>query len=161
MDDHAELREMIQAGRDKIEWYRQVDPTMFRTLQDMMKGKDYLDKMPTIVRVLYEFAFITYMGKMRSVKFVYYKLMLRSASWSHKKQQHEEAGGQDPAGDPAPGGGQSCAGEAGGAGSQPGLCLSHWPRLLLWLVRQRGNSIFLQVKIVIIFHNININNIKK
>ena len=66
MDDHAELREMIQAGRDKIEWYRQVDPAMFRTLQDMMKGKDYLDKMPSIVRVLYEFAFITYAGKLRS-----------------------------------------------------------------------------------------------
>ena len=63
MDDHTELREMIQAGRDKIEWYRQVDPTMFRTLQDMMKGKDYLAKMPSIVRVLYEFAFITYAGK--------------------------------------------------------------------------------------------------
>ena len=135
MDDHTELREMIQAGRDKIEWYRQVDPTMFRTLQDMMKGKDYLAKMPSIVRVLYEFAFITYAGKdLRSVKFVYYKLMLRFAPRSHQEQQHEEAGGQDPAGDPAPGGEQSRAAEAGGAGGQPGLCHSDWPRLLLWLV---------------------------
>ena len=67
MDDHADLREMILAGRDKIEWYRQVDPAMFRTLQDMMKGKDYLDRMPSIVRVLYEFAFITYAGKTKDL----------------------------------------------------------------------------------------------
>ena len=133
MDDHAELREMIQAGRDKIEWYRQVDPAMFRTLQDMMKGKDYLNKMPSIVRVLYEFAFITYAGK-RSVKFLYHnKTMLRSAPRSNQEQQHEEAGSQDPAGDPAAGGQPRRAGEAGGAGSQPGLCLSDWSRLLLWL----------------------------
>ena len=62
MDDHAELRQMIEAGKDKLEWYRQVDPAMFRTLQDMMKEKNYLDKMPTIVKTIYEFAFITYAG---------------------------------------------------------------------------------------------------
>ena len=43
---------MIEEGKDRLEWYRQVDPAMFRTLQDMMKGKDYLNKMPSIVRVL-------------------------------------------------------------------------------------------------------------
>ena len=62
MDDHAELRQMIEAGKDKLEWYRQVDPAMFRTLQDMMKEKNYLDKMPTIVKTIYEFAFIKYAG---------------------------------------------------------------------------------------------------
>ena len=71
MDDHAELREMIQAGRDKIEWYRQVDPAMFRTLQDMMKEKNYLDKMPTIVKTIYEFAFITYAGNVTKTAYIF------------------------------------------------------------------------------------------
>ena len=59
--------------------------------------------------------------------------MLRSAPRSNQEQQHEEAGSQDPAGDPAEGREQQGAGETGGAGSQPGLCHSHWLGLLLWL----------------------------
>ena len=70
MDDHAELRQMIEAGKDKLEWYRQVDPAMFRTLQDMMKEKNYLDKMPTIVKTIYEFAFITYAGNVRKTAYI-------------------------------------------------------------------------------------------
>ena len=62
MDEHADLRIMIENGKDKIEWYRQVDPAMFRTLQDMMKDKNYMDKLSSIVRTIYEFAFITYAG---------------------------------------------------------------------------------------------------
>ena len=63
MDDHSELRRMIEVGKDKIEWYRQVDPAMYRTLKDMMKDSNYLAKMPNIVRTIYEFAFITYAGE--------------------------------------------------------------------------------------------------
>ena len=70
MDDHAELRQMIEAGKDKLEWYRQVDPAMFRTLQDMMKEKNYLDKMPTIVKTIYEFAFITYAGNVTKTTYI-------------------------------------------------------------------------------------------
>ena len=70
MDDHAELRQMIEAGKDKLEWYRQVDPAMFRTLQDMMKEKNYLDKMPTIVKTIYEFAFITYAGNVTKTAYI-------------------------------------------------------------------------------------------
>ena len=62
MDEHNELRTMIEKGRDKIEWYRQVDPVMLRTLQDMIKDKDYMKKLPVILKTLYEFAFITYAG---------------------------------------------------------------------------------------------------
>jgi len=60
MDTHSELRKMIEHGRDKIEWYRQVDPGMLRVLQDMMKSKNYMENLSNIVRTIYEFAFITY-----------------------------------------------------------------------------------------------------
>jgi len=60
MDSHGELRKMIKNGKDKIEWYRQVDPGMLRVLQDMMKPKNYMENLSNIVRTIYEFAFITY-----------------------------------------------------------------------------------------------------
>ena len=65
MDDHSELRIMIEQGRDKIEWYRQVDPAMLKTLQNMMKNSNFKENMSSIVKSIYEFAFITYAGKMR------------------------------------------------------------------------------------------------
>ena len=63
MDDHSDLRTMIANGRDKIEWYRQVDPGMLRTLQDMIKAPNFKENMAPIVKTIYEFAFITYAGK--------------------------------------------------------------------------------------------------
>ena len=63
MDDHSDLRTMIANGRDKIEWYRQVDPGMLRTLQDMIKAPNFKENMAAIVKTIYEFAFITYAGK--------------------------------------------------------------------------------------------------
>ena len=62
MDDHSDLRTMIANGRDKIEWYRQVDPGMLRTLQDMIKAPNFKENMAAIVKTIYEFAFITYAG---------------------------------------------------------------------------------------------------
>ena len=68
MDDHSDLRTMIANGRDKIEWYRQVDPGMLRTLQDMIKAPNFKENMAAIVKTIYEFAFITYAGwKQKSV----------------------------------------------------------------------------------------------
>ena len=63
MDDHSDLRTMITHGRDKIEWYRQVDPGMLRTLQDMIKAPNFKENMAAIVKTIYEFAFITYAGQ--------------------------------------------------------------------------------------------------
>merc|ERR1712156_1128789 len=60
MDEHSELRTMIEQGKDKIEWYRQVDPGMLRTLQDMIKVPNFKENMAAIVKTIYEFAFITY-----------------------------------------------------------------------------------------------------
>jgi len=60
MDDHSELRKMIEEGKDKLEWYRQVDPAKLNTLKDLMNGPNYKENMPIIIRTIYEFAFITY-----------------------------------------------------------------------------------------------------
>ena len=60
MDDHPELRTMIERGRDKIEWYRQVDPVMLRSVQDMIKSPNFKENLHVIMKTIYEFAFITY-----------------------------------------------------------------------------------------------------
>jgi len=60
MDEHSELRKMIEHGKDKLEWYRQVDPAKLNTLKDLMNAPNYKENMPTIIRTIYEFAFITY-----------------------------------------------------------------------------------------------------
>ena len=62
MDEHAELRAMIATGKDKLEWYRQVDPAKLNTLKELMSAPNYKENMPSIIRTIYEFAFITYAG---------------------------------------------------------------------------------------------------
>ena len=63
MDEHSELRKMIENGKDKLEWYRQVDPAKLNTLKDLMNAPNHKENMPTIIRNIYEFAFITYAGR--------------------------------------------------------------------------------------------------
>merc|ERR1719310_2682541 len=60
MDERPHLRTMIEEGKDKLEWYRQVDPAKLNTLKDLMKAPNFKENMPNIVRTIYEFAFITY-----------------------------------------------------------------------------------------------------
>merc|ERR1719413_133021 len=36
MDDHKELREMIEEGKDKLEWYRTVDPQKLEHLKELI-----------------------------------------------------------------------------------------------------------------------------
>ena len=62
MDDDGELRKMIEQGKDKLEWYRQVDPAKLNTLKELMNSPNYKENMPSIIRTIYEFAFITYAG---------------------------------------------------------------------------------------------------
>ena len=58
---------MIAKGRDKIEWYRQVDPGMLKVLQDMIKAPTFKENMAVIVKTIYEFAFITYAGHKQNI----------------------------------------------------------------------------------------------
>jgi len=60
MDEHKELRVMIEEGKDKLEWYRQVDPAKLNTLKELINAPNYKENMATLIRTIYEFAFLTY-----------------------------------------------------------------------------------------------------
>jgi len=60
MDDHRELREMIDNGKDKLEWYRTVDAAKLDHLKEMMLAPNYKDNLGTLIRTIYDFAFVTY-----------------------------------------------------------------------------------------------------
>ena len=63
MEAHSELRLMIEEGKDRLEWYRQVDPSKLNTLKELMTEPNYKENMATLIKTIYEFAFITYAGK--------------------------------------------------------------------------------------------------
>merc|ERR1719510_591332 len=60
MDARPHLRAMIEEGKDKLEWYRQVDPAKLNTLKDLINAPNYKDNLSTLIRTIYEFAFLTY-----------------------------------------------------------------------------------------------------
>jgi len=60
MDDHKELRGMIEEGKDKIEWYRQVDPAKLNTLKELVAAPNYKENLGVLIRTIYDFAFLTY-----------------------------------------------------------------------------------------------------
>ena len=62
MDGHSELRTMIEDGKDRLEWHRQVAPAKLNTLKELMMGDDYKENMSTLIKTIYEFAFLTYSG---------------------------------------------------------------------------------------------------
>ena len=65
MEDHSELGPMIEEGKDKLEWYRQVDPVKLISLKEMINAPDYKENMISLIRTLYEFAFDTYAGNIQ------------------------------------------------------------------------------------------------
>jgi len=60
MDEHKELRDMIQEGRDKLEWYRTVDAAKLELLKELMAAPNYKDNLGVLIRTIYDFAFVTY-----------------------------------------------------------------------------------------------------
>ena len=42
--------------------YRQVDPAKLNTLKDLINAPNYKDNLSTLIRTIYEFAFLTYAG---------------------------------------------------------------------------------------------------
>merc|ERR1719397_1972529 len=54
------LRKMIDEGKDKLEWYRQVDPAKLNTLKEIINSPDYKENMGKLIKTIYEFAFMTY-----------------------------------------------------------------------------------------------------
>jgi len=60
LDARKELRDMIEQGKDKLEWTRKVDQGKVAALRDMIQGPDYKDKLGALVSQLYKLAFETY-----------------------------------------------------------------------------------------------------
>ena len=60
MDDHKELRTMIEEGKDKLEWYRTVDAAKLEHLKELMLADNYKENLGVLIRTIYDFAFVTY-----------------------------------------------------------------------------------------------------
>ena len=60
MDERKELRAMIDEGKDKLEWYRTVDAAKLEHLKELMLAPNYKENMGTLIRTIYDFAFVTY-----------------------------------------------------------------------------------------------------
>jgi hypothetical protein len=60
MDEHKELRGMIEEGKDKLEWYRTVDAAKLETLKELMTDPNYKENLGVLIRTIYDFAFVTY-----------------------------------------------------------------------------------------------------
>jgi len=60
MEAHSELRGMIENGKDKLEWSRQVDQNAVNELRGKISGPDYKDKLGEIVTNLYKISHTTY-----------------------------------------------------------------------------------------------------
>lgn len=67
MDEHKELREMVAAGKDKLEWSRQVDQGAVDQLRSKIGGSDYKEKLGEIVTNLYKISHTTYSDMPRGV----------------------------------------------------------------------------------------------
>ena len=50
--------------------YRQVDPVKLNTLKDLINAPNYKDNLSTLIRTIYEFAFLTYAGKFHKLTFI-------------------------------------------------------------------------------------------
>merc|ERR1711972_625299 len=60
MDEHKELRTMIEEGKDELEWYRTVDASKLEHLKEIINSPNYKDNLGTLIRTIYDFAFMTY-----------------------------------------------------------------------------------------------------
>jgi len=45
MDEHSDLRSMVENGKDKLEWYRKVDENKISSLKGMIEGPEYREKL--------------------------------------------------------------------------------------------------------------------
>merc|ERR1712223_1592269 len=52
MDEHKELRTMIEEGKDKLEWYRTVDASKLEHLKEIINSPNYKDNLGTLIRTI-------------------------------------------------------------------------------------------------------------
>ena len=60
MNEHSSLRDMIEQGKDKLEWNRKVDPEKLQPLRALINTPDYKQNLGQLIKTVYDFAFQTY-----------------------------------------------------------------------------------------------------
>merc|ERR1712156_850403 len=50
----------MEEHKDKLEWYRTVDAAKLEHLKELMLAPNYKENMGTLIRTIYDFAFVTY-----------------------------------------------------------------------------------------------------
>merc|ERR1712083_993945 len=60
MNENTALRDMIDNGKDKLEWSRKVDQTAVNEIQSLISGDNFKDKLGEVVTKLYKISHTTY-----------------------------------------------------------------------------------------------------
>jgi len=67
MNENSSLRDMIENGKDKLEWSRKVDQGAVNEIQGLISGDNFKDKMGEVVTKLYKISHTTYADMPRGV----------------------------------------------------------------------------------------------
>ena len=58
--DSPDLVAMATEGKDKLEWSRTVDASKLEQLREIMADPNYKDNLSSLIRTIYDFAYLTY-----------------------------------------------------------------------------------------------------
>merc|ERR1739846_216394 len=67
MNENSSLRDMIENGKDKLEWSRKVDQGAVNEIQGLISGDNFKDKLGEVVTKLYKISHTTYADMPRGV----------------------------------------------------------------------------------------------
>ena len=67
MNENSSLRDMIQNGKDKLEWSRKVDQNAVNEIQSLISSSDVKEKLGEVVTKLYKISHTTYSDMPRGV----------------------------------------------------------------------------------------------
>ena len=77
MNENSSLRDMIENGKDKLEWSRKVDQGAVNEIQGLISGDNFKDKMGEVVTKLYKISHTTYADMPRGVIKVIFLLKIK------------------------------------------------------------------------------------
>ena len=67
MNENSSLRDLIQNGKDKLEWSRKVDQNAVNQIQSLISSSDIKEKLGEVVTKLYKISHTTYSDMPRGV----------------------------------------------------------------------------------------------
>jgi len=67
MNENSSLRDMVQNGKDKLEWSRKVDQNAVNEIQSLISASDLKEKLGEVVTKLYKISHTTYSDMPRGV----------------------------------------------------------------------------------------------